>query len=567
MKRLPWSFQKEGIPLRPFVTLVLTGILLVLGSGLFAVFHVIVQAQVRASLHAESVEWIDSLVSSSSKVLWNFDEAAVLTLGDAAASNPLVLNLEIWNDQKLLAYRHERSGPTLETLERPVMFGKDVAGSIRMTTDERLVAVRMAALEVPVFLAGAVFLLLLIVVTPFVLGRSVLDPIHRLGGLLSSADPRTLSDSALTTKSSIQEVRAVESALRMLAAAVRTNVQTLEEKVVERTADLRAARDQLAHAEALATLGQLTSGIAHELNTPLGAILSANQTFRQEVLDGMLHLLSMRLDPQLLEDRVGFLRQVTAASSALSTRRNPKEKARFREAWVRAGRDPETELFDLLSTDALYPIGHQVAGWPADEEHDAVLKWAILAAELLEIVHVAGEKAAHVVEALRGHLLQVSVEPSAWFNAQASIRPLLETFAAQKTHLKVEFLSPHGLAFYGPERRLVQVFGNLIRNAFQAVGLEGWIVVTAEVSGGWQTLRVADSGPHVPESVQKRLFEPYFTTHTSALGLGLHLSRSILDVLGGTVEYSEDGGQKAFLARWPVPADAEAKPLRGPVGS
>jgi len=69
----------------------------------------------------------------------------------------------------------------------------------------------------------------------------------------------------------------------------------LEEKVVERTAELQSAQEGLLRAERLATLGQLTGTVAHELRNPLGAVAVTARTIEQTIQDAGLDL-SERFD-------------------------------------------------------------------------------------------------------------------------------------------------------------------------------------------------------------------------------------------------------------------------------
>lgn len=63
-------------------------------------------------------------------------------------------------------------------------------------------------------------------------------------------------------------------------------VQTLEQKVEERTAELRTAEAELAQGEKLASIGLLASGIAHELNNPLTGVLTFTTLLRKKMPDG-----------------------------------------------------------------------------------------------------------------------------------------------------------------------------------------------------------------------------------------------------------------------------------------
>jgi len=546
--------SSHGIPLVPLVTFVLASILLVLVGGLFFVVDRILEDQVRQSLALETQVWADSLAASSAKVLWNFDEGAVQALGEDAAKNPLVLSLQILNDRNQILFRSVKQGSPLNTVRIPVLFEGTAAGSIELTSSAALVHTRVLALEIPASLAGGVFLLLVVFVTPLVLTRTVLKPILRLGHLVETVDPVILPDGALAMGSRIREVRALEKALGRMAQAVRENVHTLEDRVEERTSALNLARAQLAHAEALATLGQLTSGIAHELNTPLAAILSANHTLQSDVNDELLCLLASPWDRSLVEDPLGFLKDVSNRARVLDTHRASAIRNELKALWTGAGRDPNSELVELLSTKALFPIGKTLADLPWGTIEESTLRVVILLARLEGIIDIAAEKGAAVVQALRGHLKHEKSEPSVWFDAATSLEQCL---LLQKDQLgngvEVRRRYDADLKLFGPGTRLGQVWLNLINNALQSIGRKGWIEVSAVSDGAWAEVRIGDSGPLVPAELRARLFEPYFTTKSTGLGLGLNLSRAIVEAVGGSLDYEDSHGKKAFVVRWPQP--------------
>jgi PAS domain S-box-containing protein len=99
-------------------------------------------------------------------------------------------------------------------------------------------------------------------------------------------------------------------------------------------------------------------------------------------------------------------------------------------------------------------------------------------------------------------------------------------------------------AIQGFPGELRQVFTNLITNAGEAAGFGGKIQVALKDSlpgdsraGCWIVVR--DSGPGIPESLQAKLFKPFFTTKGElGTGLGLWVSRGIVEKHGGTIELS-----------------------------
>lgn len=82
-------------------------------------------------------------------------------------------------------------------------------------------------------------------------------------------------------------------------------------------------------------------------------------------------------------------------------------------------------------------------------------------------------------------------------------------------------------------RLLTQVLINLIKNGVEAGGS---VTVETRAGPGSVVVAVRDTGPGLSEDVLERLFEPYFTTKTRGMGLGLALSRRIAEAHGGTLE-------------------------------
>jgi two-component system NtrC family sensor kinase len=95
------------------------------------------------------------------------------------------------------------------------------------------------------------------------------------------------------------------------------------------------------------------------------------------------------------------------------------------------------------------------------------------------------------------------------------------------------------------ESQLQQVFMNLINNAIDAIDSDGTIEVTTESKDDKVLVRINDDGPGIPESVQKKVFDPFYTTKANGkgTGLGLSISYRIIEKMGGTVTVSSREGE------------------------
>jgi signal transduction histidine kinase len=84
---------------------------------------------------------------------------------------------------------------------------------------------------------------------------------------------------------------------------------------------------------------------------------------------------------------------------------------------------------------------------------------------------------------------------------------------------------------------------NVVTNAFQAMPVGGTLSLTTEEQGDRFVLRVSDTGVGVSKENLTRLFEPFFTTKSQGLGLGLAMTKRVIEEHGGKIEFSSIEGQ------------------------
>jgi signal transduction histidine kinase len=97
---------------------------------------------------------------------------------------------------------------------------------------------------------------------------------------------------------------------------------------------------------------------------------------------------------------------------------------------------------------------------------------------------------------------------------------------------------------------------NLIVNAYQAMLEGGKLVIEADVIGDGVQLAIKDDGSGISEDHMTKLFEPLFTTKAKGIGLGLAVSKNLMETNGGTIEVeSVKGVGSTFTITLPTERD------------
>lgn len=337
----------------------------------------------------------------------------------------------------------------------------------------------------------------------------------------------------------------------------------LEQQVEERTAELKAslvavqdAQDQLVKSERLRLFGLLSAGMAHELNSPLGAIRSSAGT--------VIHY----LDKVLLKNRKLLLtldgQRLTAFRTLLAylESRGPTEEFRWRrrnrirEALESRGTAAAGELADLLGELKLDPdesILPDILGRDWSVELLETVHAVDLVRSMMDVIGMAAGKAAEVVAALGTNpTLEDQGEPEE-LDVNAELDMALSILRNELDHGISVAKSYSEVRVLGSSNRLTQAWLNLIRNGAQAMDYRGTLRIATAAVGDRVEVRISDSGCGIPPDIQSKIFEPFFTTKAGGegMGLGLDICRKIVESHGGTISFTSLPGCTEFIVSLP----------------
>jgi signal transduction histidine kinase len=156
------------------------------------------------------------------------------------------------------------------------------------------------------------------------------------------------------------------------------------------------------------------------------------------------------------------------------------------------------------------------------------------------------------------------------FSALGQIRETLALVEATNRHagVSVEIDAGADLPLFGFANEYSQVLLNLLSNARQAIEaarpVPGRVTLRLEKRAGLGCLTVRDNGGGISEEIMEKLFEPYFTTKQGGTGIGLHMSRQIVErSFGGRIEVRNVPGGAEFSVLTPLHEGSD-EPLAPP---
>ncbi|AHF14020.1 sensor histidine kinase [Niabella soli] len=271
---------------------------------------------------------------------------------------------------------------------------------------------------------------------------------------------------------------------------------------------LQDAQSKLVETEKMASLGQLTAGIAHEINNPINFVTS-------------------NIRP--LEDDVADLGKIIKMYEAL----------------------------DL--SNEIRPQIEQI------EEFKKDIDFGYVNEEITTLLSGIREGASRTSEIVKGLRSFARVDEASW--KRVNINDGLDS-----TILLVKNLFPKDFELVKKlgdipkiecaPGSINQVFMNIITNGIQAIkeqqqttAMTGRLEITTSEERGYVVISIKDNGPGIPEAVKKKIFEPFFTTKDvgEGTGLGLSIVQGIIDEHNGLIRVDTESGQgTTFVISLPV---------------
>lgn len=281
--------------------------------------------------------------------------------------------------------------------------------------------------------------------------------------------------------------------------------ESLEQKVKERSAELKKALVHLLQQEKMAAVGQLAAGIAHEINNPLGFVTSNIHTLQKYVsrlitmVEYQKTLFGVRMDDEARMQHADHKWQELKINSIL------------------------TDVGDLL--------------------HESLN---------------GAERVTRIVADLKGfsHVDEIGAVP---VDINAELERTLSVLTHELgTHATIVREFQQLPLFPCKPAMLGQAFLNIIMNAVQAKlsGLE--LTLSTAWDGERIRISIADNGPGIPHDVRAKIFEPFFTTKEvgSGTGMGLAVVYDSVLKLGGMVAVTDSAaGGADFIITIPFERD------------
>lgn len=476
----------------------------------------------KARFYEQSQRTFNVLSSSAIEAIISEDTPVLQTIVSTISStSPEIVKIVVYNEQGIvLAQWHDsdtNSSPDHISFSDDIIFEGEKFGEFHLVWDSRprIDKIEKHVENGRIFLVGVLAILTIIIsfIIHFVIVRQIIKINERVlcladGDLNGKVHLHNAAQELVRLADSVNDLGRELQLRRKIEEELTVSKEHLEQTVLKRTAELQESLDKLKDSqsmllqkEKLASLGQLSAGIAHEINNPVGFV-SCNLT--------------------ALEKYTKKIRSYVEAVDSLISEANNSELA------GECQKLKHREKVDFILSDLTDLV---------DESKDGIKRIVAIVDNLKAFSRVdeADLKLADINNCLNSTIQIV------WNELRYNIK-LHKDFG----------VIPEVMCM---PQQINQVFLNLLMNAKQAMPEGG--IITIKTWSESESIKISfeDNGSGIPEDKIKNIFDPFFTTKPvgSGTGLGLSICYDIINKHGGEIlVHSQFGGGTTFTIVLPI---------------
>ncbi len=353
----------------------------------------------------------------------------------------------------------------------------------------------------------------------------------------------------------------------------------LEEKVSQRTLELKQANESLLEmnlkmqktleelsntqkyliqSEKLAALGQLSAAIGHELNTPIGAIISSSyvqKDFIENTCIPTLKQLYQLKDSefQLIMNLLNECREFMKDNNTPITRSDKKYiQSQLQKNPFLSKEDIEI-LFEI-GLDYSKPKIQELLFYENISHIIKILHFFCQVKKTNQIIQIAGEKANTVLKSLRLYLSDPVDDKLESVYLSKEIEIIL-TLNQNRIKSGIEVVREWNARepFMGNKGSLNQVWINLINNAIDSMNGKGILKISSKLEDNFIIISFEDNGKGIPIEIHNKIFEPFFSTKKdgNGTGLGLYICKKIIEKINGSITFTSEPNKTIFQVKIP----------------